>query len=60
MPWRRGRAPQSLRERTACDLEEFAGRHFASGPRRDAARRLWRFFEEGFGIELSGLIPMTI
>lgn len=53
---RRRRVPRVLRNRIQCDLEDFADRHFASGPRRDAARRLWRFIES-FGINLSGLHP---
>jgi hypothetical protein len=56
MLWKRRRVPRLLRDRIPCDLEDFVGRHFPSGPRRDAARRLWRFIE-GFSINLSGLHP---
>jgi hypothetical protein len=56
MLWRRRRVPRLLRDRVPCDLEGFVGRHFPSGPRHDAARRLWRFIE-GFAINLSGLHP---
>lgn len=51
------RVPDMLRGRPPCDLEDFVGRHFVSGPSRDAARQLWRLLEEGLGIELSGLHP---
>src|SRR5262245_30999822 len=53
--WNR-RVPVILRRRLPCDIEGFVGRYFPSGPRRDAARRLWRFMER-FGINLSGLHP---
>lgn len=56
MLWKRRRVPRTLLDRVPCDLEDFVGRHFPSGPRRDAARRLWRFIE-GFAIDLSGLHP---
>lgn len=56
MLWKRRRVPRLLRDRKPCDLEGFVGRHFPSGPRRDAARRLWRFIE-GFAVNLSGLHP---
>jgi len=56
MLWKRRHLPKSLRDRIPCNLEDFVGRHFPSGPRRDAARRLWRFIE-GFGVNLSGLHP---
>jgi hypothetical protein len=56
MLWKRRRVPRLLRDRIPCDLEGFVGRHFPSGPHRDAARRLWRFIE-GFAINLSGLHP---
>jgi hypothetical protein len=56
MLWKRRRVPRLLRDRVPCDLEGFVGGHFPSGPRRDAARRLWRFIE-GFAINLSGLHP---
>ena len=51
------RLPDVLRGRPSSDLEDFLGRHFASGPSRDAARHLWRLLEEDLGIELSGLHP---
>jgi len=56
MLWKRRRVPRLLRDRIPCDLEDFVGRYFPSGPRRDAARRLWRFIES-FAINLSGLHP---
>ena len=51
------RGPNVLRGRPPCDLEDFVGRHFASGPSRNAARALWRLLEEDLGIKLSGLHP---
>ena len=51
------RVPDVLRCRPPCDLEDFVGRHFASGPSRNAARELWRLLEENLGIQLSGLHP---
>ncbi len=51
------RVPGVLRGRPSSDLDDFLGRHFASGPARDAARHLWRLLEEDLGIELSGLHP---
>jgi hypothetical protein len=56
LPWKRRCVPRLLRDRIPCDIEDFVGRYFPSGPRRDAARRLWRFIER-FGINLSGLHP---
>ena len=51
------RTPDVLRDRPSSDLDDFLGRHFISGPSRDAARHLWRLLEEDLGIELSGLHP---
>lgn len=51
------RIPDVLRGRLPCDLEDFVGRHFVSGPSRNAARELWRLLEEDLGIQLSGLHP---
>jgi acyl carrier protein len=51
------RVPTALRGRPPCDLEDFVGRHFASGPPRNAARELWRLLEEDLGIRLSELHP---
>ena len=43
LPWKRRCVPRLLRDRIPCGTEDFVGRYFPSGPRRDAARRLWRF-----------------
>jgi len=56
LSWNRRRVPLLLRPRLPCDIEDFVARYFPSGPRRDAARGLWRFIER-FGINLSGLHP---
>ena len=46
-----------LLARPESTLEEFVALHFPSGPRRDAARRLWRALESELHVDLSGLHP---
>lgn len=48
------RSPKLLQGRIPCTEEEFVSRHFASGGRRDAARRLWHFLESQMALDLSG------
>lgn len=49
--------PAMLLERPESTVEEFVALHFPSGPRRDAARRLWRTLESELLLDLSGLHP---
>ena len=53
MLWKRRGVPPLLQDRIPRDPEDFVGRYFPSGPRRDAARRLWRLSNDS-GINLSG------
>ena len=51
------KAPRIFEGRAARSLEEFVTQYFEAGPKRNAARRLWRALETEFKIDLAQLDP---